>query len=765
MSRTPHDPGAKSRPPASKARKSGGVRLAEPQAVGESGPVNAVIVDGLGDPLLLLSQALERAGLWHHLAQVAAAAQVEPVDLRIAIKPELGAFARNSPTATAPILVELLFDLLHDAGFANVVVASARDSSALWAENRDVLVLADLLGYRFATPKGRPYDIVDLGEDLVPDSFPEGTLLHGSGLARAWLEAQYRIVFAKNRTDEQTGYALCLDSLLGVLPLEDKDYYYHHRFDAGEVAAELLRTTPVQFAIIDAVVSAHGSAGSRAPTSIATGTLIASRHILLADYAGAAKMGLDPYASLISAQALRTIGLPQKFRIEGNLAPYPGWKNVHPLLADSIRQREAWVGASRMLKPWLQSVDGELFPFKSPINQRLNDVLASYFAKPDAEPGAFWTLVAINYYLAGIHRSVEAYRTLFSKDGLRRREVSLGLDLAKLSLPDYERIADELLPIADLVGSLTPDATGLRWRYLQEAVAFQFERVIPVPFDEFVTKVEISRTIQYMNDYIGGNAVPASRDESHRVTHQAERNLYLPQPNYLVLYQGDVIDVTKLEYATYSANCQRMFWKTIKSENGSARFDDGIVTFTRENGSTRVTICGRQLFNLPLFWQAVNLDLTPELKNALVTDAYSTFFRRTMANLEAVAEGREIRIGRPWHDPAVAPGTETLPTEQLTQTFVNLKDKVGDNWLRDITGLLHLKRPETTPIAVDADGFRHFSAQAPGGSRATARFADAISSPALKAVAGELFQLWEDFGEALRKDIRAGLGKGISIQP
>src|SRR4051794_17483428 len=147
---------------------------------------NVVIADGDCDTSALLSKALNHAGLWVDLAHAAARAAVSPANLAILVKPELGAFAPGSPTATDPTLIELFIDLLHDAGFTNVVVAGSRDSSALWVENRDILVLAALLGYRFATPKGRGYDIADLGEDLVPFPFPAGTVLHGSSLARAW---------------------------------------------------------------------------------------------------------------------------------------------------------------------------------------------------------------------------------------------------------------------------------------------------------------------------------------------------------------------------------------------------------------------------------------------------------------------------------------------------------------------------------------------------------------------------------------------------
>ena len=45
----------------------------------------------------------------------------------------------------------------------------------------------------------------------------------------------------------------------------------------------------------------------------------------------------------------------------------------------------------------------------------------------------------------------------------------------------------------------------------------------------------------------------------------------------------------------------------------------------------------------------------------LVTHAYQTFFDRTMANFEALVEGRDIRIGRPVDEPAAPPVEQLMP--------------------------------------------------------------------------------------------------------
>src|SRR5262249_14383416 len=174
---------------------------------------------------------------------------------------------------------------------------------------------------------------------------------------------------------------------------------------------------------------------------------------------------------------------------------------------------------------------------------------------------------------------------------------------------------------------------------------FDFTQVIPAPFDYFVSRVDVTRGIQYMNDYIGGRVVPVARDGAGRVVLQAERNLYLPQPNYMAVWQGKTIDVTKPECAEYLDDRHTLYWRTIRSENESARFDDGCVSFERtEDGETRATVFGRQEFSVPPLWEFIHQESFALMKAFLVTHAYQTFFARTMANFEAGAEGREVRI-------------------------------------------------------------------------------------------------------------------------
>lgn len=627
------------------------------------------------DTFGLLRVTLEQAGFWERIEDVRTSCRCSKAAFRILIKPDLEVFDLGTSTGVDPEIVEHLIALLHRRGYEQVMVADGLGSADLWLENRDVVVLADLVGYQYVTEDGRPYEIVNLSEDVIEAGFPDDDVLGGISLGRPWVEAHFRISIAKNKTHEEYFFALGLHNLLGVLPLRDKEYHYYHRLDPGDVGIALLRHTPVHFSLIDALVSNHGSDGTRSVNPLLTRTLIASENLLLADWVAALKMGLDPYASPLNAKVLRIIGLPRRYHIKGDLHPYPGWKNVPLILVDSVRRRNRSVALRQLVRPWFQSVNQELFPFRNSVDERMNHFMGTLLSGTDQHPLALLTLVGINYLLAACQNLMEGYAIMYDKDQVWRQQRMLGLDLGQYELFEYEAIVAYMEPLAYIAAYTPPDQNGLRWRYIDQSVLFEFSRYLPIPFDEFVARVDISAAVRMMNDNIGGACVSVATDPLGRITHQAERNIYLPQPNWMVLFGGTMIDVGKLEFIRYTEDRQQIFWRTVTSANNSATFDDGLVTFARDAaGKTAITIVARQQFTLPLFWQVMNMDFIPQVKDVIVSEAYTTFFSRTMANFEAAFEGRTVGTSRPWNLNFGESGAERgqLPLEQIAETFVKL---------------------------------------------------------------------------------------------
>ena len=106
-----------------------------------------------------------------------------------------------------------------------------------------------------------------------------------------------------------------------------------------------------------------------------------------------------------------------------------------------------------------------------------------------------------------------------------------------------------------------------------------------------------------------------------------------------------------------------------------------------------------------------DLDLVPDLKAALVTHAYQTFFDRTLANFEALVEGRDIRIGKPTDEPS------PLPVEQL----MPLLQKIGEMAMPLVQNLVRTAQlsPAEPRRSIDADGFTHITPMVPEQQQAT----------------------------------------------
>ena len=325
------------------------------------------------DPKAALEEALQESEVWPSLADLTG--EREPEGMRVLVLPDLALFEPGGPTGTQPALVEHLVDLLAEHGYTSVAIGAGPDPFERILDNRDVLVVADLSGYRYVTERDNPYDVVDLSEDLVEGPFTPSSALHGSALAEPWVEADIRISFAKNKTHAEHGFALSVYNLLGALPLRDRAYHYRSRLKPWDTCVDLLRATPVHVAIVDATVSSHGSMGDRAARPLRTDTVIAGTDPILVDFVAAAKMNTDPYTSPVNAKALHDIGLPQRYAMRGDLTPYEGWENVHPLQTSALRKIDESPRLATHLLSATVRPDPELFPFKRDLDREGQHVL------------------------------------------------------------------------------------------------------------------------------------------------------------------------------------------------------------------------------------------------------------------------------------------------------------------------------------------------------------------------------------------------------
>lgn len=320
---------------------------------------------------------------------------------------------------------------------------------------------------------------------------------------------------------------------------------------------------------------------------------------------------------------------------------------------------------------------------------------------------------ALRAALDAAQEAAQAWAIVFAKSRVVRRDLPLGFEPSEYSDADYDAVADYMAPLESAAAEAPVTPSGLRWCYRDEAVLFEMSRVLNAPYDDLVARVDIAAAIRVMSDYIGGSSSVVSRDRQGRVTRQAERNMYLPQPNWLAFSGGAFIDVCKLEVVRYSDGWRRIAWRTVHSPNGSAVHDDGTVTFERVGASTtRVTVRGLQEFTLPPYWAALEPWLVPAVKDALVEESYRRFFTATLDNVEACYEGREFRVGRDRDE------SDGEPLEdKLRRTWSVLRQMLPD---RPFDELARRAWPRSTPQPdeVDADGFRHFAGGGNGSAPA-----------------------------------------------
>jgi len=620
----------------------------------------------------LLEQTLEQSGLWSDIETRRKTTGLPKENFNILIKPDFWFYELNDSTGASARLIEHLVSLLATKGYRNIIIADGEPASGTWLENRDMLVLADLAGFTYQTTQGIPYNIESLSENLEDAGFDKTSALKDEQLSSTWLHANFRILFVRNKTDEEFYYSLCLKSLIDILPQKAKQYHYYFRMRPEEVAASLLQRNEIDFCIVDAYESIHGMQGTRHNKSLATHTFIAGDNVLLTDWVASLKMGLDPYTSSINSYSLKKTGLPPKYRIKGDLSVYKSWQNVPKLLAESTQARNKNPAIRQLSNAWLQQVDTDIFPFKNVADAQINKFLSPITKNIDTHPLAYSALVALNYALGGIQQLIEGWQTLYDKEKIYRQHTELGFDINEFTPPDFEAIENYILPLAQLVTHTPPDANGIKWRYIDNSVLFEYTRTLPYDYKFFIGKADIAQAVQYMFDNIGGSRVPVKSNRKEQVIYQAERDIYLPQPNWMVIFGGKPIDVCKIEIIRYNTTAQTILWRTIKSLNQSAEFDDGLISFSsKQKGITEIKIVARQKFILPLFWQVFNMDYFPAMKDALVSDSYLRFFTRTMSNFEAACEGRNPRLGRT-ADPVLGengPHDHPFEAEQFKNLF------------------------------------------------------------------------------------------------
>ena len=324
------------------------------------------------DKFANLDEVLEQTGFFGKLEEACARTGKKKEDLAIIVKPNFMFMysTKDRSTFTDPELVEHLIRRIHERGYRNLSCAEARSTYGTFFKNREVKTVAAHIGL-----SGKNYRIIDLSEDL--EEFPFSGKLDRHFVNREWKNADFRIVFAKNKTHSYAFYTLAIKCVFGALPMENKFREYHHKRDIYSTTVEFMKRFPIHFALIDAQVSADGPFGifaDKKPNF--TETILGSESPIAADWIGASKMGLDPMVSDYMKLAVEEFGKP-RIELIGDRSLYPGWVNVTdavPGFAFGILDRNYYFGN---LFYAVFAYMEDFFPYKDPrLGVRIARVLA-----------------------------------------------------------------------------------------------------------------------------------------------------------------------------------------------------------------------------------------------------------------------------------------------------------------------------------------------------------------------------------------------------
>jgi hypothetical protein len=248
----------------------------------------------------------------------------------------------------------------------------------------------------------------------------------------------------------------------------------------------------------------------------------------------------------------------------------------------------------------------------------------------------------------GPKQMIRAAQITLAKSSLTRKRLPIRLNLDEYQNPDFRYDTSSAETVQKLLEDVPLNSEGLRWIHEDDGVLFYATVDLDFRYDEFVSRVDVSRVGDCFRDVLGINTQVLHRDEAGRPTLQIERIAALAQPNYSAFLGKDELDVYKLEHMQYGPDEQRNWMRTVCSPNASTWTDDGYMAFRRRpDGLTRIVFVARQAFPRPRLLVLSRMDRWVWFRTLLTEDAYRRFWNETLSNILARYEGKEIGIGRP----------------------------------------------------------------------------------------------------------------------
>lgn len=323
----------------------------------------------------LLDWVLEKTKFFEALNNKAKELKKQPHELKIVIKPDfMGCYNKNDTSSyTDPVLVEKLIDRITGQGFTDVTVGETHNLYNWFYTNREVEKVAEYAGYN-----GKGYKIVDLTEDAKILPAGPGTITaNPREVSQTWAEADFRILFSKNKTDRYSYYGLHLKNVYIPDPGEHEEGPVMTGRQRAGLTGFYLKAFPVHFGFIDAIMSSdgqNGMYGSREP--VETGTILGGENIIANDWVGASKMGLNPMTSPFMKQVVPLLGKPHSEYFAREIT----WKNNKQEEYETLKEYKEWNNSTA---PGIN----RLFPYNS--GSSVSETLYGYAFTPECDKNAF----------------------------------------------------------------------------------------------------------------------------------------------------------------------------------------------------------------------------------------------------------------------------------------------------------------------------------------------------------------------------------------
>lgn len=209
---------------------------------------------------------------------------------------------------THPEVTRALVEAVLDAGASEVFIVEAIYDPGSWTQWGNAAIAEDFEQVKLINLNDpEPYDdfeTVKVRNDwLVYDSFKMHPILH---------DVDAFMSIAKMKCHATAGITLSMKNIFGILPmasyrLSEKDTYRSELHGYGSQAMirvpsiimDLVRTRPIDFALIDGVKTCEGSEGpwTNDFNAKAANTLVAGKNMVATDAVAAAVMGFDPAAA------------------------------------------------------------------------------------------------------------------------------------------------------------------------------------------------------------------------------------------------------------------------------------------------------------------------------------------------------------------------------------------------------------------------------------------------------------------------------------